>query len=71
MVKKISCPEENRCCAFCERSEPVGMGDACICSLKGMVHGDGICRRFVFDLLKYKPHITKLPKGDMLDFNVD
>jgi len=70
MFNKNKYPEENRACAYCEKAEVIGDSGACICELKGIVHGDSICRRFSFDLLKYKPRVTKLPLGDM-NFDID
>ena len=69
--KSSNCPAENKICAYCEHAQVIGGGDACICSFNGVVHGDSVCRKFRFDLLKYKPRITKLPVGEALDFNID
>ncbi len=68
---KNKCPEENRICAYCEHAELISHSSACICDIKGIVHDDGVCRKFSFDLLKYKPRITKLPVGDIADFDLD
>ena len=70
MFKKKTCPEENKICAYCEHAEVIADSGACICTFKGIVHDDSVCRKFSFDLLKYKPHIPKLPESDIspLDF---
>ncbi len=65
MAKKTKCPEENRICAYCEHAEVISDSGACICAFKGIVHDDSVCRKFSFDLLKYKPRITKLPAVDI------
>lgn len=68
---KNSCPEECKMCACCQHAQVMGDSGACICDISGLVHSDSLCRKFVFDLLKYKPRVAKMPSGEGLDFNLD
>ncbi len=58
--KKNDCPPENRVCAYCEHSRPLGDSGTCICDKKGLIRDDGVCRKFSLDLLKLKPRVLKL-----------
>ena len=47
---------EERFCAFCEYGEPApddGSGEELVlCSKRGLVKADGVCRKFKYDLIK-------------------
>lgn len=58
--RKKDCSTENEACAYCEHATLLGDSGTCICDTKGMVHSDGICRKFKLDLLKLNPHVLKL-----------
>ena len=48
-----------RMCAFCEYATSLPTADReddhMICEKKGVVHGDYVCRKFRYDLLKRSP----------------
>ena len=59
-------PEMPRVCLFCEQSVVLfntgNDSDKVLCKKKGVVSGDYVCRKFVYDPLKRVP--TPSPKFD-------
>lgn len=58
-MKKKNDFEQN--CAHCEHGEELFGGDFCICKKKGVVDPAGKCRKFIFDPLKVKVSVQKIP----------
>lgn len=49
-------------CAHCEYGQEIFDGDFCICRKKGVVDPGGKCSKFVFDPLKVKVSVRKIPQ---------
>ncbi|NLK40200.1 MAG: hypothetical protein GX303_08200 [Clostridiales bacterium] len=47
--------EIERCCAFCERSASLRDPNNVLCSSRGIVSVNYICRKFSYDPLKRRP----------------
>lgn len=47
--------EIERCCAFCERSASLRDREHVLCSSRGVVSANYICRKFSYDPLKRNP----------------
>ena len=63
---------EERFCSFCEYGEPApsdGSGEELvICSKRGLVKADGVCRKFKYDLLKKSVRKNaELPEVEKID----
>lgn len=54
--------EEQRMCAYCENATLISDSSYCICANKGLVEAEGVCKKFIFDLLKLNPKPVKTPK---------
>lgn len=48
-------------CDLCENAQCIEEGTLCICKIRGIVSPDDMCRKFVFDPLKLKVSVPKLP----------
>lgn len=55
-------------CRFCEKASLLDDGNQILCKYRGIVSGDGKCRKFSYDPLKRIPHSplrpSKLRKED-------
>ena len=49
-------------CAYCENATLISDSSYCICANKGLVEAEGVCKKFIFDLLKLNPKPVKTPK---------
>ncbi len=52
----------DRSCSLCEHGQEIFNGEYCICKKKGVVDPGGVCSRFVFDPLKIKVSVRKIPE---------
>ncbi len=59
-MKKQTDLEKN--CAHCEYSEEIFSGEYCICKKKGVVLPTNRCSAFIFDPLKVKVYVQKIPE---------
>lgn len=57
------------CCALCDSSSKISDSKDYICSKKGIVNEDGICRKFLYDPLKRIPY--KVPAVDFSNIDFD
>ena len=67
-MRKIKETDYVPCCALCDSSSEISNSEDFICSKKGIVKEDGLCRKFLYDPLKRIPY--KMPADDFskLDF---
>lgn len=49
-------------CAHCENAEEIFGGEFCLCSKRGVVSPSDVCSKFVFDPLKVKVSVRKIPQ---------
>ncbi len=54
--------EVERSCALCEHGEEIMNGEYCICKKKGITSPTDACSRFLFDPLKIKVSVRKIPQ---------
>ena len=68
---KHNLPDDiEKCCALCEHARRLEIADQLLCTrskdLK-KVSEDFVCKKFSFDILAYKPKVTKIPKLSLED----
>jgi hypothetical protein len=54
-------PDYEKNCAHCEYGTEIFQGDFCVCEKKGVTAPSDCCSRFIFDPLKVKVSVRKLP----------
>ena len=70
--KKNNDDDRPSMCRFCENASPLHDDDEVLCRLRGVVSGDYVCGKFMYDPLKRKPMIRKpLPSFDLGGDNDD
>ena len=55
---------EEKGCFYCEHSTPIMDTDACVCDIRGVVKGEGLCKKYKLDLLKVKPRQPRVFEGE-------
>ena len=63
---KIKDSEIERFCKFCQHSSELSDEDTMLCSKKGIVAADYVCKKFTYDPLKREP--KRLTKEVKLEF---
>ena len=63
--------EIEKMCRTCEHAELLVDTDRVLCDRKGIVKADGICRKFVYDILKRVPpkNNPEAPKLEYIDID--
>ncbi len=62
--KKTEDPE--RCCRFCVNAKLLEDSQNVLCSKRGIVKNDYICKKYIYDYLKREP--SKAKKIDALEY---
>jgi len=58
-------------CRYCENASPLHDEDEMLCRIRGVVSGDHVCRKFIYDPLKRRPMTRrKLPSLELPDDDI-
>lgn len=63
-------PEDENYCAFCEHASTLHGDDFVLCEKKGVVSATWVCRKFIYDPLKRKPALGKMPSLEYVDIDL-
>ena len=74
MAKRTMAEEMEKYCVFCEYGTPLPAdkdgNEMLICTKKGLVKGNSVCRKFSYDPLKREPRMRpELPEVDAIDID--
>ena len=70
--KKNTDDDRPSMCRYCENASPLHDDSEVLCRLRGVVLGDHVCRKFMYDPLKRKPMTRRpLPTLDIDTENED
>jgi len=64
--KKYTDDDRPSMCRYCENASPLHDDSEVLCRIRGVVSGDHVCRKFMYDPLKRRPRmLPDIPKLDI------